>query len=320
MTDTSGCTLLVVGPDAAIYSAAIRQADLAAHVITAPDAAAALGVAAEADCLAILAPSMTQALVDAMPRLRWIQALTTGTDTIDRLKLPDGIHVTSARGIHGPQMSELAFLFMLSLARDFPRMLHNQQAATWQRWPQPLLMGRTAVLVGVGTISEMLAARCQAFGMRVLGVSSGRSAAPGFDAILPREALAKVAAEADFLIVLAPYSEETHHMVDARVLACMRPTAFLINIARGGVVDEAALIDALRAGRIAGAGLDVFAAEPLPAQSPLWGLPNVVLTPHIGGMSDFYATQAAPVLVENLRHYLEGTPERMRNIVAGHAQ
>jgi phosphoglycerate dehydrogenase-like enzyme len=316
MTVSAAAALLIVGQDAGAYAAAIRKATGAVNLVTAHDAAAAIDVAGSADCLAILAPAITQQLVDAMPRLRWIQALTTGTDHIAQLRLPPGIAVTSARGIHGPQMSELAFLFMLSLARQFPQMLRNQLAANWQRWPQPLLMGRTAVLVGVGTISEMLAARCQAFGMRVLGVSSGRNEAPFFHAILPREALAEAAAQADFLIVVAPYSAATHHLVNASILSAMRANAFVINIARGGVVDEAALIAALENGQIAGAGLDVFSQEPLPEASPLWRMQNVIVTPHVGGMSDTYTEQVLPLLIENLQSWLTGGPEALRNRVA----
>lgn len=269
----------------------------------------------EAEVLLALAPAVTQGVIDSMPRLRFIQALTTGIDQLERLRIAPQVKIANARGVHGPQMSELAILMMLSLARCFPAMLRNQEARRWHRWPQPLLEGKTAVLLGVGVISEALALRCKAFGMRVVGVSNGRTAVPHFDAIMPRSALAEAAAQADFLIVLVPYTAETWHLVDATILAALRRDSYLINIARGGVVDEAALIDVLRAERIAGAGLDVFETEPLPAASPLWGMKNVIATPHIGGMSDHYAEQVLPLVVHNLRAYAAGDFKAMRNIV-----
>jgi phosphoglycerate dehydrogenase-like enzyme len=212
-------------------------------------------------------------------------------------------------------MSELAFLFMLSLARDIRSVLGNQRQHLWDRQPQHLLFGKTAMLVGVGRIAEALAQRCKSFGMRVLGVSTGRTSAPGFDVIHPRQTLRAVVIEADFLVVLVPHTRETHHLIDAGVLGAMKPAAMLINLARGDVIDEAALIRALTAGRIAGAALDVFHTEPLPNDSPLWDLPNVIITPHIGGMSDIYAEQVLPLLIDNLSAFMAGTPERMRYIV-----
>jgi phosphoglycerate dehydrogenase-like enzyme len=304
--------VLIVHTDPA-FAAGIAQAGLAdVHAFPTPDAA--IPHAARAEILMALAQHVTQPLVDAMPRLRWIQAFTTGVDPIERLTLPPGTIVTSARGVHGPQMTELAFLLMLALARKLPQMLANQARAEWQRWPQPLLTGKTIVIVGVGAIGEELAARCQAFGMRVLGVSAGRTTVPHFEAIFPRAALAQAAAQADFMVVLAPYTAENHHLVDAAAIAALPPHALLINIARGNVVDEAALIEALTHHRIAGAGVDVFATEPLPPESPFWRLPNVIVTPHIGGLSDVYAQQVLPAVVENLRDFIAGRSGSLRNL------
>jgi phosphoglycerate dehydrogenase-like enzyme len=254
--------------------------------------------------------------VAAMPRLRWIQALTTGTDRIEAIAdLPPGVIVTAARGFHGPQMSELAFLFMLSLSRDYPAMSANQKEHRWTRWPQKLLLGKSVVLLGVGAVGEELAKRCHAFGMNVIGVDAVRKSAPGVDAMHTPERLKELASAADFLVVLVPYTAETHHLVDAGILDAMKPTSVLINISRGPVVDEAALICTLAAKRIAGAGLDVFQTEPLPADSPLWDLPNVMITPHVGGMSDIYAEQVMPVLIDNIAAYAAGARSRMRYVV-----
>lgn len=255
-------------------------------------------------------------LLRRAPKLRWIQSLTTGTDAILRLgNLPRGVLVTSTRGMHGPQMSELVFLHMLALNRDFPRILANQRAARWERWPQPLLWGKTAVIVGVGAISEALAPRCRAFGMTIYGVSSSPRVPAGFDRIFGREQLAHAAGLADFLILVVPHSAQTDNLVDAAVLAAMKPSAFLVNVARGGVLDEAALLVALRAGRIAGAALDVFRQQPLPPGHPFWHEDRVIVSPLLGGMSDIYLDQAYPIVRHNLQSFLAGRLDSMSNIV-----
>lgn len=308
--------VLILDKDAGVYAAALapRFPDAVFHV--AQDSAAALACGRDAQALVALAHEIPAELLAAMPRLRWVQALTTGVDHLMGLPtLRPKILVTNGRGIHGPQMSEMAFLHMMALWRDVPAMMTNQRAHRWERWPQKLLLGKTVVLLGIGAISEELARRCQAFGMRVVGVSDARADAPGFDAVLPRARLHEAAAMADSLVVLVPLTPATRRMVDAGVLAAMKPDAILVNLARGPVVDEAALIEALRAGRIAGAGLDVFEVEPLPADSPLWDMPNVVVTPRVGGMSDTYALQALPLVEENLRAFLAGDLDRLRNRV-----
>ena len=301
--------------DLDLYRAMLAAEFPALQLVTASSAAEARARADGVQAIVAKAQYVPAQLVAELPRLEWIQALTTGVDPLLALPLPPGLILTSARGVHGPQMSELALLLMLALLRDLPRMLDNQRRHQWERWPQRLLAGRCVGIVGIGSISEELARRCRAFGMRVVGVSDARATAEGFDAVYPRRELARVAAEADFLVLLVPYGPETHHMIDAAVLGAMRREACLINIARGRVVDETALIDALRSGRIAGAGLDVFEQEPLPADSPLWGLPNVIMTPHIGGMSDRYAEQLLPLLLHNVGAWLRGAHGELRNVV-----
>jgi D-2-hydroxyacid dehydrogenase (NADP+) len=251
------------------------------------------------------------------PKLRWIQALTSGTDAIVQLpNLKSEVIVTSTRGIHGPQMSELVFLDMLALIRDFPRMQRNQAAGRWERWPQPLLWGKTIVIVGVGAIAESLAPRCKAFGMIVHGVSNSSRLPLGFDAVHGRDRLAYAASLADFLVLLVPYSPQSENLVDAAVIAAMKPDAYLINVARGRVLDEAALGRALREKRLAGAALDVFREQPLPADHPLWREERIIVTPLVGGMSDVYFEQAYPVVRENLRAFLAGRLEALINVVA----
>jgi D-2-hydroxyacid dehydrogenase (NADP+) len=310
--------ILIYEPDSAeyarIYGDAARRALPGRAILATSNRTEALARASEAIVLVAKAHDISAELIGRMPDLRWIQALTTGVDPLLALKLPPSIIVTSARGIHGPQMAELTILLMMALARNFPRMLTNQRQARWERWSQPLLTGKTVVIVGVGTISEALAARCKPFALKVVGITH-RAAVDHFDELYPRSRLLEAAAVADFLVLLVPYTPETHHMIDASVLAVMKPTACLVNVARGGVIDESALIDALKMHRIAGAGLDVFAKEPLPPTSPLWTLDNVIVTPHVGGMSDVYAEQILPLLVHNLRAYSAGDSAAMMNRV-----
>lgn len=258
-----------------------------------------------------------KSLIDAAPKLRWIQALTTGTDTLTAPGvLPPHVLLTSTRGIHGPQMSELAFLNMIALARDFRRMQRNQAAAKWEQWGQPILHGKTIVIVGLGVLAEHLAERCKLFGMTVIGISAGRREAAHFDEVHPRSELVRQAARADFLMLLVPYSPDTHHLVNRAVIAAMKPSAFLINLARGGVLDEDALIEHLQAGKIAGAGLDIFQKQPLPPDNPLWRMPNVIITPNIGGRSDVFVEQTLQIVEPNLAAFLEGRLKDLRNLVA----
>jgi len=255
-------------------------------------------------------------LIAKAKRLKWVQALTTGTDTLTVPGvLPPHVLLTSTRGIHGPQMSELAFLNMIALARNLRKMQRNQAEGKWEQWGQPILEGKTIVIVGLGLLAEHLAERCKLFGMTVIGVSGGRASAPHFDEVHPRSDLVKLAARADFLMLLVPYSKETHHLISRDVLAAMKPTAFLINLARGGVLDEAALIELLQAGKIAGAGIDIFSKMPLAPDNPLWRMPNVIITPNIGGRSDKFVEQTMTVLEPNLQAFVDGRMKDMRNVV-----
>lgn len=263
-----------------------------------------------------LAHHIAPALIARADKLKWVQALTTGTDTLTAPgALPRDVLLTSTRGIHGPQMSELAFLYMIALARDLRKMQRNQAEARWEQWGQPILEGKTIVIVGLGLLAEHLAERCKLFGMTTVGVSSGRSNAPHFDEVHPRSELSKAAGRADFLMLLVPYSKETHHLVDRDVLSAMKPTAFLINLARGGVLDETALIEHLKSGKIAGAGIDIFSTMPLPPDNPLWRMPNVMITPNVGGRSNRFVEQTMTILEPNFAAFVSGRLNDLRNIV-----
>lgn len=270
----------------------------------------------DAEILVTFGPMMTDRVFKLANKLKWVQALGSGVDGVtDQPSLPEGVVVTNIKGIHGAPVAEAALGAMLGLARDAPRAMRAQQKHAWERAPARTLDGKTCVIVGVGLISEALAPRCKALGMKVIGVSSTPRDLPGFDSVAPRERLLDAVAQADHLVLLASHNQRTHHLIDTRAIAAMKPTAYLVNLARGGVVDEAALIEALENRRIAGAALDVFATEPLPPNSALWDMDNVVVTPHLGGFFDEYPDYALPVIEENLRKYLSGDRAGMINLV-----
>ena len=306
-------TVLIHDPNAQWYCDQLH--DIAAYEFV-PAATRAEAQNVDAEVLVALSPAIDEALIGNLPRLEWVHALSTGVDNIVAMpNLRPEVTLTASRGIHGPQMSEMAFLLMMSSIRHFPAMIANQAVGVWERWPQPLLWQKTICIVGLGSIAEDLAARCVAFGMRVTGVSDGREAAPHVAQIYPRAQLRQAAAEADFLVVLVPYTQATHHLINAEIFAAMKPTAVMINLARGGCVDDGALIEALQSKTIAAAASDVFKVEPLPADSPLWRLPNLIITPHVGGQSDIYREQALPILRRNLIAYAGGRTSKLENLV-----
>ena len=273
----------------------------------------------EADVLMTHGPYLsTRAdfVLSHMPKLRWVQGTGTGMDNIiDRTGLPADVLITNMRGAHGPQMSEAAIASMLALTRRLPQSIRNQEKAVWERWLPGIIHGKTVGILGVGVIAEALAPRCEALGMRVIGLSSSPRDIRGFDEIVPVANLGAIAPQLDFLVLLTPLSEATRNIVDSRVLRAMKKNSYLINLARGGVLDEAALIDALDDGHLAGAALDVFAREPLPTDHRFWSMRNVIITCHMGGLTNDYHLQALPIIETNLRHYLDGKLDRMINIV-----
>jgi len=249
--------------------------------------------------------------------LKWVQALGTGLDGItDQPTLKADVIVTNVHGIHGQPVSEAALAGMLALARDIPRAVRAQDQKAWVRWPAKLLAGKTVGIFGIGAIAEKLAPKCKALGMTVIGITSALRPVAGFDRMHRRDELLRVVPELDYFVLLTPYSAETHHVIDAKVFAAMKPASYLVNLARGGIVDEEALVDALNKGRIAGAAIDVFQKEPLPENHPLWSFKNVIITTHQGGFCDVYVDLALPTIAHNLRCFLAGDVKKMINVVS----
>jgi D-2-hydroxyacid dehydrogenase (NADP+) len=256
-------------------------------------------------------------LIKKASKLKWIQVLTTGVDYIINLpSLRKEVLITSARGIHGPQMSEMAFLLMLALNRSFPQIIRNQDQRVWERWPGKLLYQKKVGILGVGVIGEEIARKCKAFGMTVFGIDIVKRKVDAVDYFYGPEELLQVIQEVDYFIIVAPNTPQTQKLVGVKVFSSMKSTAFLISIGRGEIVDEEALIHALKTGQIAGAALDTFWTEPLPKGHPLWEIKNVIITPHVGGLSDIYVEQVLPIFEENLRRFLQGERRNLINLVA----
>lgn len=285
-------------------------ADLAGRVVIiqcrTPEELEQLGSDAE---VFLATGKMEERLVRNAPQLKWIQTLSAG---VDGLPLPAvcerGIRLTNARGIHRIQMSEFAMLYMLQWARRADLHLTNQKNKIWGKHvPVGELYGRTVGILGSGSIGQAVAEKARVFGMKTLGYSRSGQPSSGFDAVYSgREGLLELLAASDYVVLLLPSTPETKHFLTMEELRVMKPSSFLINLARGSVVNEEDLVQALREGVIGGAALDVFETEPLPLSSPLWELPHVFITPHVAGLSPHYMERAAEIVYENLRRYLEG--------------
>jgi phosphoglycerate dehydrogenase-like enzyme len=229
--------------------------------------------------------------------------------------------VTNARSVHGPVVAEHAIVLMFAMAKRLPAAMRYQQQHVWGQEPiayeepHPTeLSGSTVGIIGFGSIGGAVADRARALGMRVLRQHPGKNAlpsqanAPNVIETFGSDRLDEVISQSDFVVLAAPLTDETRNLVDGRRLALMRPTAYIINVARGPLIEEAALIRALRERRIGGAALDVFDREPLPADSPLWDLDNLLITPHTAALTDRMWERHYVLIRENLRRYLAGEP------------
>ncbi|MBW1774848.1 MAG: D-2-hydroxyacid dehydrogenase [Deltaproteobacteria bacterium] len=264
----------------------------------------------------LLIKRISNDLMKEAASLEWIQSVLTGVDYLLNLpSLREEVIVTSTRGMHGPQVSELTILLMLALSREFPRVVKNQETHTWDRWPGKLLWKKKAGILGVGAIGSEIAQKCKAFGMTVHGITSIKREMEWVDHPYGPDGLMEVLREVDYFINVIPSLPETRNMIGAEELAAMKPTAYFINVGRGETVDEDALVNALKTGAIAGAGLDVYCQEPLPEDSPFWELENAIVCSHLGGMSDIYADQALPIIEENMGRFLKGERKDLVNLI-----
>ncbi len=255
------------------------------------------------------------------PRLRWVQATSAGAgEQVRAADLPaealERVTVTTASGVHAVPLAEFAVFGLLAIAKDVPRVVADQRARTWPRPRRPIreLRGETLFIVGLGRIGLEVARLAKAFGMRTVGFK--RTAAdppPCIDEVHTADRLGAMIEAADAVVVTLPGTAATRGLIDRATIARMRPGCIFVNVGRGSVVDEEALAEALRERRIAGAVLDVFAREPLPAASPLWDLPNVLVSPHTSALSPREDERIVALFLDNLRRYLAGEP--LRNVV-----
>ncbi len=250
------------------------------------------------------------------PRLRWVQSPLAGVDWLKDTDLwgREDILLTSASGINARPVAEYTFMAIMALSKDVRRIFRSQEQRTWDRFEPAQLHGKTIGIVGYGAIGREVARIAQAFGMRVIAVKRRVTSGEGLpDWVWPVDRLPRLLAEADYVVLSVPGATQTRGMIGPREIATMKSSAVLVNVSRGDVVDEEALTDALRRELLAGAALDVFRTEPLPKDSPLWTMPNVLVSGHLAGLFANYDSSLLDLFTENLRLYLEGRP--LRNVV-----
>ncbi len=251
---------------------------------------------------------------ESTPNLRWIHSQAAGIDYIDRAPglLDARVVITSSSGVHARPLSETVMGAMIALAKGFPQAVRRQGRHEWLRYMPEDIEGKVVCVIGAGKIGTAIAERCRAMGMRVIGVRRGRpedgADAGPFERLVGRDGLAETLAASDYVVLCAPRTPETVGMIGVKEFAAMKEGARFINVARGDLVDEEALIAALESGRVGGAFLDVFATEPLPDESPLWDMENVLITGHSGAGSADRDERVVDIFLENLGRYLGGQP------------
>jgi len=246
----------------------------------------------------------------ASKKLKWVHVASAG---VEAYLFPEFVNsqviLTNSSGVHRIPISEMAIAMMLMLAKRLHRFMRFQLEGKWSRLLSDELAGKTVGILGLGDIGTETAWKAKCFGMRVLALNRRTKHRPTYvDEILGVEDLNYFLGELDYLVITVPLTKETRHMIGEKELKLMKPTAYIVNVSRGAVIDNAALTKALKEGWIAGAGLDVFEQEPLPEGSELWKLENVIITPHVSGGTPHYAERAVEIFCRNLARYLDGKP------------
>lgn len=297
---------------------ALQAAAPGVEIVPARDMAEAVALAADVD--AVLGPCSAE-LLAAGPRIRWIQVYFAGVErcvSIPALRERD-VLLTNMQRVAGPVMAEHVIAMMLTFARGLYFYIPERMAGRWTQEPPPpvkmlTIEGKTVLVVGLGGIGSEVARRAHALGMRVIATrASGREGPAYVSYVGLSDELHKLAGEADFVVNTTPLTPATTGLFDAKFFAAMKPGAYFFNVGRGKSVVQADLVAALQSGRLAGAGLDVTDPEPLPADSPLWRMQNVILTPHVSTQSDLGNEARSVIVIENLRRYVAG--EKMLSVV-----
>jgi phosphoglycerate dehydrogenase-like enzyme len=284
-----------------------------ATFVSAPDLETQLRELPDAD--AVISWPQREALPVAQ-RLRWVHCTSAGIERIRQLPElveMDAVTLTNGRGAHAATIADHTFAFILAFTRNLRDIMEDQRAHRWERAARSQgareLSGSTLGILGLGRIGSEIARRATGFGLRLRAVDVNPAAeAPGVSEVWPLERLPDFLPTVDYLAIAIPITAETRHLIGARELALMRPDAYLCVMSRGGIVDQDALAEALKAGRLAGAGLDATEPEPLPAQHPLWDLPNVIISPHCSGASRQTSERGREILRQNLTRFLAGEP------------
>ncbi len=263
-------------------------------------------------------------IAEVAPRLKWVQTTSAGVgQQVVKMGLQDSdMIITTSSGVHARPLAEFVFLALLSHVKMLPRLQRDQQAHVWDRFCSDELDGKTLAIVGPGKIGRQVAQIGRCFNMRVIamGRSGGqeRAAELGVDEVFTREQLHEMLAQADAVVLSCPHTPDTEGLMDAAAFDSLKPGVMFVNISRGQVVDHAALLRHLQSGKIAFAGLDVFDTEPLPADSPFWDLPNVLINPHSASTAFSENQKITDILCHNLRCYLDGNFDDMRNVLDKH--
>jgi phosphoglycerate dehydrogenase-like enzyme len=268
-------------------------------------------------------PVVPESILQRAPNLKWVQLTSAGADRLidSELVRSSGVSVTTASGIHAVPIGEYVIGAIIAFAKGFPRAFRGQQENTWRPYIASELEDATVGILGLGAIGRHVAKLAKGFGMRVIatrrsqekrlsGVDAGE---PNVDEMFARDEIPALLGECDYVVVAVPLTEESRHLIGESELAAMKRNAVIVNIARGAVIDQQALIRAVKNGVIGGAVLDVTDPEPLPPDSELWRLDNVMITPHISGGTPKYMDRAIELFCDNLRRYLAGEP--LRNVV-----
>jgi len=272
-----------------------------------------LNAAIDADII-FMARAYKREMVLCARSLKWLHLAGAG---VDRLRpfddLPPEITITHTPSLNAHMMADYVMCVISMLTWKFPRILRNQQQQCWQRWSIEKLEGKTLVLVGMGNVGTAIASRARAAQMSLVGVRRRPQSQDGFARVVAPHRLMDVLPQADYLVICAPLTAETESLIGSHEMQVMKPSAYLVNVGRGAIIDEEALGVALEKGQIAGAALDVFVEEPLPTESKLWQLPNVITTPHISAYSPDYDARALALFCSNLERFLAG--KTLRHVV-----
>ena len=306
------CTVAVLKTLADSHVAMIASVDPRIRVVRVTDRTTWLNEAPDAEVVMGFRPLRDGAL--RSQHLRWVHAIGAGVENLCQDVAGTEVQVTNSH-IHGDAIGDHVFALILAHSRRLGEAREFQMARRWvhQEVQGTPLAGRTIGILGLGAIGTGVARRAVAFGMRVVGTKRRPTPIPGVERVLPPEQIDAVLREASVLAMTLPLTPATKGILGARELALLPEGAFVVNIGRGGQIDEAALVEALRSGRLGGAGLDVFAEEPLPPDSPLWTTPRLMITPHVAGDFPGYLDRMLPLFCENLKQYLAGRP--LRNVV-----